>query len=733
MTTSRQPSRGMCRACGYVGTKASMTKHQAGCALRQAADGPTHDVWRLRVSGADLPAYWLDVEMLPGATLDDLDRFLRDIWLECCGHLSSFTIGPQFGHDWEAGPASRRTRQPPLAGLGLQPGDRFGYTYDFGSSTTLTVQVQAYESVSGNAADKVKVLARNLPPVLTCTRCGKPARWVHTGEADAATGGPLLYCGVHGRRTRDEQLPVVNSPRMGVCGYEGRSDEHGPPASPGLTGKPDPAHATRPTRGPGQDVTRLETLSLLDEDLDQEVLAYVQTLPLQANTVWMVAVQELPDVLPTAEGLSAVVLVVDAASGQIMTSEVTGEITAQVVQEIVLGTMLAPEAAGLEPQRPGQIFTLDAALAFSLHTALAALGIRVERRDDPEFKALLARLSAEVSAEMRALVDSQRPQAFLQDVPDQDVRDLVETFARFMKAKPWQTFAPDKPLRASWTNPDGTGSQLYATVLGDLGEVHGLALYPDWLTYNKHLLNSFNPELVLLATGGLESLTLSRRDEVHPDDWERLRAAGLPARAKAGPALARVGQTGTERPTCALRPLTAVLNILSARAERSSRAVTSLNADLGGIRVKYPADPRDELSAQDRRGSIELQVRSSVGPFTDDGVAVLTGPPEMLVRTALAQARRLLEQPAAPGRHVYLPSHLESAAQVLEDGGIFGDLHVRVWESRPSSPALTLAHLTALGPLVDGGLATIEVRTRPAEVDGLTVALRPVDPEEGQA
>jgi len=27
------------------------------------------------------------------ATLTDLDGFLRDIWLECCGHLSAFDIG----------------------------------------------------------------------------------------------------------------------------------------------------------------------------------------------------------------------------------------------------------------------------------------------------------------------------------------------------------------------------------------------------------------------------------------------------------------------------------------------------------------------------------------------------------------------------------------------------------------------------------------------------------------
>ncbi len=30
--------------------------------------------------------------MNAGATLADLDDFLRGIWLECCGHLSSFDI-----------------------------------------------------------------------------------------------------------------------------------------------------------------------------------------------------------------------------------------------------------------------------------------------------------------------------------------------------------------------------------------------------------------------------------------------------------------------------------------------------------------------------------------------------------------------------------------------------------------------------------------------------------------
>src|SRR5260370_19281758 len=34
----------------------------------------------------------MHLELPANATLADLDDFLRDTWLECCGHLSEFTI-----------------------------------------------------------------------------------------------------------------------------------------------------------------------------------------------------------------------------------------------------------------------------------------------------------------------------------------------------------------------------------------------------------------------------------------------------------------------------------------------------------------------------------------------------------------------------------------------------------------------------------------------------------------
>lgn len=207
-----------------------MTKHQASCPVRRILVEKPREVFRLRVSGGG--PYWLDIEAAASATLDDIDAFLRDIWLECCGHLSLFTIGPEpawrdDGWNPLAAP-KKKDQQPPLSKL-LEVGQKFGYTYDMGSSTYLELTVQAKET-SYAYDEPVILLARNLPPLYLCCKCDAPAKWIHSWEYDEETGIPLMYCGRHGKSTRDEQLPLVNSPRTGICAYEGGSSDHWPPA-----------------------------------------------------------------------------------------------------------------------------------------------------------------------------------------------------------------------------------------------------------------------------------------------------------------------------------------------------------------------------------------------------------------------------------------------------------------------------------------------------------------------
>ena len=72
----------------------------------------------------------------------------------------------------------------------------------------------------GKENASVTILARNVPPVILCKVCGKPATKVVAGYYNAEENAYCNKCARHSRDA-DMMLPVVNSPRVGVCGYTG--------------------------------------------------------------------------------------------------------------------------------------------------------------------------------------------------------------------------------------------------------------------------------------------------------------------------------------------------------------------------------------------------------------------------------------------------------------------------------------------------------------------------------
>jgi hypothetical protein len=205
-----------------------MTPHLKTCAPRHDLPrGPTSVVFHLRVEGSDEPTYWLDLELKADAKLRRLDDFLRRIWLECCGHLGEFSIA---GYDYvvsldrEFGIASNERNMNVRVGDVLAPGiRRFQYRYDFGSATELSLRVRGMrEGMIGRAP--VRLLARNDPRVWLCGKCQDAATVVC---AYCIQNGEPFFCDMHAQEHENECpeeapfLPVVNSPRMGVCGYTG--------------------------------------------------------------------------------------------------------------------------------------------------------------------------------------------------------------------------------------------------------------------------------------------------------------------------------------------------------------------------------------------------------------------------------------------------------------------------------------------------------------------------------
>jgi hypothetical protein len=182
---------------------------------------------RFRITGLCSAAYWIDVEARLSATLSSLDNLLRRTWLECCGHLSMFEVRPFRYLPVGAGALDPFGRRDFERSMSARIGDAFSsvgtkgtYDYDFGSTTTLSIALtHARDGRLGRSA--VRLLARNDAPTWQCGICGEPASLIC--RAHESDDSPFV-CARHQKKHACSErafLPIVNSPRMGVCAYAG--------------------------------------------------------------------------------------------------------------------------------------------------------------------------------------------------------------------------------------------------------------------------------------------------------------------------------------------------------------------------------------------------------------------------------------------------------------------------------------------------------------------------------
>jgi len=224
---------GKCNLCGGIYSKAVMRKHLESCTGTKKSSGGDsarkRNTFHIVVEGAHRPEYWMHLEANADATLEDVDSFLRDTWLECCGHMSAFTI--------------QKTRYMAGSGIdlmwvdiGLKPGEekdmnialskvlapklKFYHEYDFGTTTELVLKVVS-EHERALERKPIRILARNEPPQILCNVCGKIATQVCTQCIYEGKGWLCDKCGRKHECSEDMFLPVVNSPRVGMCGYTG--------------------------------------------------------------------------------------------------------------------------------------------------------------------------------------------------------------------------------------------------------------------------------------------------------------------------------------------------------------------------------------------------------------------------------------------------------------------------------------------------------------------------------
>ena len=201
-------SKGNCYLCGKLIAKSAFKKHVLTAHPYEGEDAQDCVVLKVEDTGSKM--YWLYLDISASSTLKTLDTFLRKIWLECCGHLSAF-FDPNYG---EIGKTQK------IAGFCM--GSTLLYEYDFGSTTQLKITVVGY-SKRPKQRGAVRLLGRNEPYRFACGQCGETADWICC-ECMWGDDNPFLCEDCAEEHEHGSLLPVVNSPRMGVCAYCGDED-----------------------------------------------------------------------------------------------------------------------------------------------------------------------------------------------------------------------------------------------------------------------------------------------------------------------------------------------------------------------------------------------------------------------------------------------------------------------------------------------------------------------------
>jgi len=214
--------KGTCAFCDGTYAKGGMVQHLRACSDRDdafaTANGQPNTFYHLRVDDEWAPPFWLDLEMRGSAPMGELDSYLRSIWLECCGHMSQFTVG---------GFGGREISDSQQADAVLDTDTELTHLYDFGTTSKTRIRVMDVREGAPATEHPITLMARNEMPEIPCKECDRQATQLCTEcmyERDQTAEFCDEHTETHSHSGHAQTLPLVNSPRTGMCGYTGPAE-----------------------------------------------------------------------------------------------------------------------------------------------------------------------------------------------------------------------------------------------------------------------------------------------------------------------------------------------------------------------------------------------------------------------------------------------------------------------------------------------------------------------------
>jgi hypothetical protein len=106
----------------------------------------------------------------------------------------------------------------------FEPGLVLRHLYDFGTTSETDVKVVGLCQGKSTTKHPIALLARNLMPKVACLECDKPAKWLCMECLYEENKSGYLcdeHVKGHPHENYGEPMRLVNSPRLGMCGYTG--------------------------------------------------------------------------------------------------------------------------------------------------------------------------------------------------------------------------------------------------------------------------------------------------------------------------------------------------------------------------------------------------------------------------------------------------------------------------------------------------------------------------------
>jgi len=263
---------GNCKLCNKMYKKRYFTRHIKSCSKKNLNGQKSGYIVNIYYNND----YWLYLYLPKEIILSDIDKYLRKIWLECCGHLSIFRIDNKIynsqylylnsdisdsdsitiGSDKELFTLQLDQNSDSIITSSSNEEDIYDcyiddqelnmsacinnifkenmicdYEYDMGSTTSLKLKVLL---TCNSNLDEITLLAKNSLPQFPCEKCKKDAVYICTECQN-------MYCNICLRTLKfhncingfneyyeniEDYLTDciakldINSPRVGVCSYE---------------------------------------------------------------------------------------------------------------------------------------------------------------------------------------------------------------------------------------------------------------------------------------------------------------------------------------------------------------------------------------------------------------------------------------------------------------------------------------------------------------------------------